>query len=652
MKRIGKAAALLAALLLVIGITACPQKPKNELGTFKVTEFKVGGRTVVISETIGAISPKAIDFEITADASISSVVVESESENATFTGSGKTLKGELTKLPVGKKETVTFTVKSSGKKDVTLVVPITFNPDNVPFEKIYVDSGESNSAADLALADGSAEVVAKAASATLNIETKIDAESVKVSVNGAESDATQVNPKKYTFSLTGLSASPVTVKVTASAPMRKDGTYTFKVIMGQLNVAITSLKVNRESVSVSKASSAEGLSVVFDKENLVKMGMVPIEVEVSDTLTSQTCESTEGILKDSFKVTGKKLGVFAACFSNGQGKVEGQSLKAEAIVTENKVTITLKAANRKDTVLTIKLSDSNKLPFGVNIGEGEIDGQDWSGFGVSAPIILPETLKLTMFGKTASFIIYNGKSKPFAVFKQDTNKKDWIQLDTLQTQGGEAFAVKAGDILETNGTAKDGKAYILYAEAAGQGDEVEACAVKSPVHFRFPGEDKYKHSGYFVIKDAKFKDLEGIPGNKPLDFQGPTQQNPDLEHKYIDAEMKRLEEYLSMDGHKIKVKKDKLSTADKLFFVYLDMKEYTKVTVKKSSKMHSEINFTNETTTDLAKDKYLLWNMFDDVETGEKIKAFEKGKDYKYEVEVILKAGGDNPKFTVIYEVE
>lgn len=131
MKKILYLAALsFAAAVMLVGLSGCPQKPKEELGNFKVSKLSFDSFKVDLEklDDIPEANVKVVDFTLEADAPISSVSVNYDGKSFSASGSGKIFIGRLEELPIGRKVIAAFTVNSQGKNPVSFSFPITFNP--------------------------------------------------------------------------------------------------------------------------------------------------------------------------------------------------------------------------------------------------------------------------------------------------------------------------------------------------------------------------------------------------------------------------------------------------------------------------------------------------------------------------------------------
>lgn len=644
MKKLRKMTVLpaITVLLAVFGLTSCPKAAKSpSLGNFNIESLTVDGKDVTLTQPEEMVI-KGLEFVLKADAKISSVEVKAGTETKKYPGAGKTCIGKLEHLSAGNKTLVTFTVHSDGNNDQEVIVPITWNPVTVAVTKIYVGTGKANSAANLNQTDGNCEVVSEQDNTELFVEAAEAMSEVKITVAGTEKDAEKADNegKKFKLALTGLSSSEQAVSVTAKAPFRKDFTYAFKVKKDILNIAIKTIKVNDNEVDVAQATSAEGLTVKFNSENALKAGFAPIEVISEDALTSIDKTVPGGWLKGSYTEASPKTSfkISAMVFNTASGN------PASVTVVPHTVTFTLKAANKKDTTVKLILQDENidPKPFGLAIGEGSCVGHNWRAFNMLVPSVLTtENDKLFFFGKSARPFLYNDKSKPFVVFRkvlEAGHDSEWEETPTLRTGDNRLFGSKSvlGRTPDMSSSPTGTFEYIYTQEQA----DTAVCAIKGLIYAQFVGGD---HGGYFKIVDDQFNAVPIAAGGH---------DDPK------ETEVDRLNAYISDQGYELTVKKSELTGAiDKLLFLYMSGEEVAKATLTKSVRDDSsggqqfQVEGAPKT---LKEPSYLFWDIYDDIETKDKILAWEASKSYKYEVELTFKDTTAFPspvKFTAIYKV-
>lgn len=641
MKKLGKtiisAAVLFAAIIVMAG---CPQKKDTgvQLGSFSIVELKIGGAAADLEnlDNISEMMPKLANFEITADADISSVDVsfkKSDGTDVKTKGSvgGRKATGSLKDLPINEKVFVNFTVRSSGKKDISFAVGVTFKPGAVLFSEIFVDNGKSDSSADVGISDGSCVVTAQNETAKLTIksETKMTAVQVKAGAEGYK-DAAKVDDNEFTFDLTGISETPTDVVVKAQADQKEDGTYKFKVKKGKLRVAVKSISVNgqdfKEKTDISAALSANGKVVEFEKSN---MGTAEITVVLDEAYESVTKNAPNGFVAKSFTENTAKteFKIKAMCVNSADG--------GNIAVAENEVKFTIKANGREDATIKLLLKDKNtEVPGGNLLGifsPVTTNGYAWNAYTAATP---DEKTTLPCFGAKANIIVQWDDKSGFVVYEKD-DSNEWTAHSSVVKWG------QISDLTCTIGKFGNETEKVFDFILAAQKDNFPALKL----YVKSKQENKYGFS-------FGFYDLDGR-GNKD---EAEWNALRSLDSAAINEIMN------DSTGKTYTIHANKFKNAGHLEFEWkAEGVEIKSAKFKKFKKASNESDWSSAVRTDdkcdnlLTRGFYLLEpeNPPQGQQQAQPI-GYEANNDYKYEFELTLNdgSGDETKKVIVIFKVQ
>lgn len=587
-----------AALSLIAGLAGCNMKTEAKKGAaLTIKSMKVGGQNVDLkTKKLANEAITDFGFEIEADGEISSVDVTIKGKTKNYPAGTPIAAGMLDVKETGKTG-IKFIVHGDKREDASITISADITAGNIDFETLYVGTGQSNEKADLSDVSGSCVVVSTQASAKLTVKTEKAVD--KVTVNGK--DAKKVSSQQYEYDFSGISEGGMNVEVRATAALKNDAVYKFKLKKGKLDVGVASIKVNGNEVEIGKAKSTKGLTIEFNDENPVKMGAVPIEVELEDDFTKVVHESDLGFVKDTFKKTGNNgFSVNAICYADGA--IDGSTANPSVSnVPTNTVTFKVEGKDRNPITITLKLMDKvTKCPKRDHAGIGGMDGGLWGAWTLST---LDEPFRLKFFKKDM-FVTLRAKSGAFTLYNKVD--KDWkANFVTNQAK----FSV--GTFKKT--PSKEDVDLIFAAD--------KCVAVKVPFGMETLGE----YGPSFGIWTEQGEGIEGVGT-----VMGATATN--------------VAALLSDAGFTYGLPADKLATAGMLLFDWGSGEKITKAEIEK-------YDATNNTKIDIADLSKKVENL---VKTGGALledpaglKTFTKGKKFKYVLKLTFKEGNADKTVTV-----
>lgn len=583
-----------AALSLVAGLVGCNQKAnQKKSAALTIKSMKIGGQAVDLkTKKLANEAITNFDFEIEADGEISSVDVTIKGKTKNYPAGTPIAAGSLDVKETGKTG-IKFVIHGDKREDAVVTIAANITAGNIDFDELYVGTGQSNEKADLGDVSGNCVVVSTQASAKLTIKTEQDVD--KVTVNGKE--AKKVNAKEYTYDFSGLTGSSMNVEVKATALLKNDGIYKFKLKKGLLDVGVKSIRVNGNEVEVSKAKSSKGLTIEFNDDSPLKMGAVPIEVEFEDGFTKVEHKSDLGFIKDTFKKTNDSFSVNAICYADAA--IDGSTANPSVTnVPTNTVTFKVEGDKRTPITITLKLIDKvAKVPQRDYAGIGGMDGGLWGAWTLSS---LADQFRLKFFKKDM-MVIFKATKGAVTIYNKEGD--DWkASLVTSQAK----FSVGKFD---TTPSIKD--IDLIFAAD-------KHVAIKAPFSMETLGE----YGPSFGIWTEKGAGIEGVGS-----VMGATKDNID---KLLGA------------GFTYELPVDKLSTAGMLLFDWGSGEKIKEATIKKY-KNDTEVSIPAEDLDKKIKDIKETNGVL--LEDAKGLAEFKTGTKFKYVITVKFdekKADGTN----------